>query len=425
MGQTVSLLGSSMSGFALGVWVFLETGSAISFALTLLLNMLPKALLGPVAGVWADRHDRRRILILTDLVAGLATASAAVLFLGGRLSVWHVYVLTAWNAAASALQAPAFGAAVTQLVPKERFGRANGMLQLGEAAAQIGAPILAGAMMAPLGLMAILLTDLATFLFAVSTLLWAHFPALLTAEPGKGIDHSSLLSRIGEAVAYLRVRPGLGGMLVTFAMVNFFVGVAEAGLTPMVLQFATPHVLGVIMTVGGLGMLVGSLVFTATGGGRRKVLVVFGAYALLSIGVVLAGLRPYPVLVGAAVFVAFVALPTVMGGSQTILQAKVAPMVQGRVFGLRMAVNTFAFAVAYLLSGLLADRVFEPFMASSSRLASLLGQVIGFGPGRGIGLLFVATGILAMGTALSAFVSPRIRQIETELPDAVPDGIGR
>jgi len=425
IGQAVSLLGSSMSGFALGVWVFLETGSAVGFTLTLLLNMLPKALLAPVAGVLADRHDRRWIMILTDLGAGLATAIAAILFVTGKLTAGHVYALTAWNAAASALQAPAFGAAVTQLVPKEQFGRANGMVQLGEAVAQIGAPVLAGAMLGPFGLAGVLLTDLATFLFAVSTLLWARFPPVPAAQREETIEHANWASQVGEAVRYLRARRGLAGLLTTFALVNLFVGVAEAILTPMVLHFTTPKVLGLIMTVGGLGMLIGSLIFTATGGGARKSFALFGAYTLLSIGVILAGLKPSAELVGVAVFLAFFALPTVMGASQTILQAKVAPAIQGRVFGLRIALNTLAFAVAYSLSGWLADHIFEPFMTSGSWLAELVGRVIGFGPGRGMGLLFILTGVLATITALSGLVSPRMRRVELELPDAVSGADGR
>jgi MFS family permease len=421
IGQAISLLGSSMSGFALGVWVFLETGSAVGFALTLLLNMLPKALLAPVAGVWADRQDRRRILILTDLGAALATTAAVILFLVGRLTVWHIYALTAWNAAASALQAPAFGAAVTQLVPKEGYGQANGMMQIGEAAAQIGAPALAGAMLATLGLVSVLLVDLGTFLVAVLVLVGRRFPSGWAAGEAGVLERPRWLSQLAEAIGYMRARPGLLGLIAVFALANLFVGVAEALLTPMVLQFAAPEALGLIMTVGGLGMLIGSLLFTATGGGRRKIYAVFSAYAVLSVGVVLAGLRPCVQLVGAAVFLAFLAVPTVMGASQTILQAKVAPEIQGRVFGLRMAVNTLSFAVAYTLSGLLADRVFEPFMASSARLASLVGQVIGFGPGRGMGLLFIVTGSLAIFTALGALASPRIRRVEIELADAVPE----
>jgi DHA3 family macrolide efflux protein-like MFS transporter len=422
IGQTVSLLGSSMSGFALGVWIFLETGSAIGFALNLLLNMLPKALLSPFAGLLADRRDRRRIMMFADLGACLATVAAALLFASGKLLPWHVYLLTALDASASALQAPAFGAAVTQLVPKERFGRANGMLQLGEAIGQIAAPVLAGIVYAAYGLATILVIDMATFLVAFSTLLAIHFPRLQATGLESASADARWTAQLAQAVSYLRPRQGLVGLLVLFAMVNFFVGVAEALLTPMVLLFTTPEILGRIMTVGGLGMLIGSIAFTATGGGRRRIFAVFGGYAALGAAVILAGSGPSADLVAVAVFLAFLAVPTVMGASQTILQAKVAPEIQGRVFGLRMALNTLAFAIAYPLSGWLADTIFEPFMASGTRLAGSIGGLIGFGPGRGMGLLFVLTGILASVTALTALASPRIRRVEVELPDWTTDG---
>jgi sugar phosphate permease len=109
IGQAVSLLGSSMTGFAMGVWIFQQTGSAASFSITLLLNMLPKAIISPMAGVLADRFERRKIMILTDLSAGIATILAVILFASGNLSIWHIYLLTAVNATASAFQGPAFG----------------------------------------------------------------------------------------------------------------------------------------------------------------------------------------------------------------------------------------------------------------------------------------------------------------------------
>jgi DHA3 family macrolide efflux protein-like MFS transporter len=417
IGQTVSLLGSSMSGFALGVWVFVQTGSAVGFALNLLLDMLPRALLSTFAGLLADRYDRRRIMMFADLGACLATVAAALLFAGGKLLPWHVYLLTALDASASAMQGPAFGAAITQLVPKEKFGRANGMLQLGEAIGQIAAPVLAGMVFAAYGLATVLAIDMATFLFAFSSLMAIRLPRLQASGLDDASSHANWTTQLAQAIRYLRPRQGLIGLMVLFAMVNFFVGVAEALLTPMVLLFTTPDVLGRIMTVGGLGMLIGSIAFTATGGGRRRIFVVFGGYAALGTAVILAGSGPSADRIGAAVFLAFLAVPVVMGASQTILQAKIAPEIQGRVFGLRMALNTLAFAMAYPLSGWLADAVFEPFMASGSRLAGSIGGLIGFGPGRGMGLLFVLTGILAVVTALSALALPRVRRVELELPD--------
>jgi DHA3 family macrolide efflux protein-like MFS transporter len=419
IGQVVSLLGSSMTGFALGVWVFQHTGSAASFALTLLFNMLPKALVAPFAGLLADRHNRRWIMILTDLGAGIATMIVVALYASGTLSTWHIYLLTALNACASAFQGPAFGAALTQLVPKEQFGRANGLQQLGDGLGQVIAPLLAGVLIGAFGLGSVLFFDLVTFLFAVAALLWVRFPDFRKIDGGRLESAKTWRSQMSQALDYLWARPGLLGLMLVFALVNFFVGVAEAVLTPMVLSFTTPEILGAIMTFGGLGMLVGSLLLTVFGGGQRKVYAVFGAYAVLGLAVCAAGLQPTALLVGAAAFLAFLCLPTVMGASQAILQAKVAPKIQGRVFGLRIFLNTLTFTFAYLIGGLLADSFFEPVMAVNSPLANSIGRLIGVGPGRGMGLMFILMGILAVLSALSAFAYPRIRRVEIELPDAI------
>ncbi len=418
-GQVVSILGSGMTGFALGVWIYQQTGSATNFALTLLFNMLPKALVAPFAGILADRFDRRKIMIITDLTAGLATMATSILFLSGNLTIWHIYVLTAVNASASALQSPAFGAAVTQLVPKDQFGRANGLLQLGEGIGLVIAPVLAGVFIGLYGLASVLFFDMITFLFAVSILIMVRFPEIQQAHLQIEENKETWITQLGQAVKYLRMRPGLLGLVLVFTLANFFVGTAEAVLTPMVLSFTTPDNLGLILTIGGAGMLVGSLLVSFFGDQGRKVYAVFGAYALLGVSVLVAGLRPSIALVGTAVFFAFFFLPTIMSSSQAIMQVKVSSEIQGRVFGLRIFMNTISFAAAYLLSGTLADQLFEPLMAGNGALAASIGQIIGTGAGRGMGLMFVIMGALSIVSALSAFTHPRIRHMESELPDMV------
>jgi MFS family permease len=419
IGQVVSILGSSMTGFALGVWIFQQTGSATSFALTLLFNMLPKALVSPLAGILADRYNRRQIMMATDCMAGMATLFTAGLFLSGNLSIWHIYLLTAINASASAIQAPAFGAAVAQLVPKAQFGRANGMIQLGEGIGLVLAPLLAGLLIGIFGLAGVLLFDMVTFIFAVSILIFVRFPELNQTSQEMLEKGKSWKSQLVQAVNYLRIRPGLLGLVLVFTLANFFLGAAEAVLTPMVLSFTTAENLGLVMTIAGLGMLIGSLLVTAFGNIERKAYAVFGAYALLGLAVVVAGLRPSVVLISSALFFAFFALPTVMSFSQAIMPSKVEPNIQGRVIGLRMFMNTLAFAAAYLLGGTLADGLFEPLMAENGLLAAVIGAIIGAGPGRGMGLMFVLMGLLAVLTALSGFSHPRIRNVERELPDMV------
>lgn len=421
VGQVVSILGSAMTAFALGVYIYQQTGSATGFALSLLFNMLPRAVLAPVAGVVADRYDRRLIMIFTDTGAGLATIMTALLLLTGRLEIWHIYLLTALNASFGTLQGPAFSAAVTQLVPKSHFGRVNGLLQLGEGIGHIAAPLLAGLLLASLGLWSILLVDMATFFFAVLMLLFIKFPSYKAEKhnPTTQYEAEPWYSQAWKGWCYLWTRPGLIGLVLVFTATNFFVGIAEAVLTPMILSFTSPNQLGVMMTIGGFGLLAGSLLMSGWGGGQRKIFTVFGAYAILGAAVILAGSAPSVPLVSTALFVAFFSAPIVMAGSQSIMQAKVAPDVQGRVFALRMMLNTAAFALAYALGGPLADKVFEPFMSTDGALANIIGQIIGYGPGRGMGLMFIVVGVFALFTALSAFAYPRLRRVEIELPDMV------
>jgi DHA3 family macrolide efflux protein-like MFS transporter len=417
-GQVVSLTGSSMTGFALGVWVFQQTGSATSFALTLLFVMLPRTIVSPFAGLVADRWDRRWIMILSDTGAGASTLATAALLLSGQMQVWHIYLLTAVNSAFGALQGPAFGAAITLLVPKAHYGRVNGLVQLGGGIGQIIAPVLAGLLIGFIGLQGVLFIDMTTFLFAVATLLVVRFPQPETAPEGAA-GQSSWTRRVWKGWCYLVTRPGPMGLVLIFALGNFFVGSAEALLTPMILRFTSPDTLGVMLSIGGVGLLVGSVLMSIWGGGRRKVYTVFGAYAVLGFAVVTAGLSPSVPLVTVALFVAFLAVPMGIGASQAILQVKVAPEVQGRVFSLRQMLNTASFAIAYLIAGPLADTIFEPLLAVDGLLAGSVGQVIGVGPGRGMGLTFIVMGFFAVITALSAFGYPRIRNVESELPDAV------
>jgi MFS family permease len=417
IGQVVSILGSSMTGFAMGVWIFQQTGSAASFSMTLLFNMLPKAIISPLAGVLADRFERRKIMIFTDLSAGVATVLAVILFASGNLSVWYIYLLTAINATASAFQGPAFSAAVTQIVPKDQLGRANGMFQFGDGVSQIAAPILAGGLIATFGLCSILIIDIATFLFAVSTLLVVRFPELQISAEKKNAQKNGWAELV-QAMKFLQKRSGLLGLIVVFALTNFFIGIAEVVLTPMVLSFSTPEKLGVVMTIAGIGMLAGSIAMMVIGDKWKKIHLMFGSYALLALGVFFAGITPSIPLISVAIFMAFFFLPMLMSTSMAVFQIKVPSDIQGRVFGIRLFINKLTFAVAFLSGGLLADKIFEPLMLDGALLAGIFGNLIGVGPGRGMGLMFVLMGTLSIVTALSAFAFPRIRRIEVELPDA-------
>lgn len=417
LGLAVSMLGSGLTGFALGVWVYQQTGSATLYALMGFCVVLPGIVLAPVAGALVDRWDRRKALVLSDLVAALCGGGIAVLLWSGRLEIWHLYVLQGLASTGMAWQWPAFSAMMTVLVPKQHLGRASGMLQFGVATSQILAPLLAGTFIGTLGLHGVILVDVGTFLFSLATLALVRSPPIPVSAQGAAA-RGRLLNEAREGWRFIRSRPGLQAMLFLFAATNFFLSILQVLITPLVLGFASAPVLGRVISVSGLGMLTGALVMSIWGGPSRRVYGILSFLTLQGAVLLLGGLRPDAVLVASAAFVFLFATPILDGCSQAIWQTKVPPDLHGRVFSVRRMIAGSTLPLAYLLAGPLADKVFEPLMAPGGLLASTAGQVLGTGKGRGIGLLFMVLGILVLGSVAAAARYPRLRRVEIELPDA-------
>lgn len=419
-GQVVSTLGSSLTGFALGVWVFQRTGSATRFALIALVTTLPGILLAPFAGALVDRWDRRKAMILGDAGAGCTTLILALLFWHGRLELWHIYPLLALGSVFGTLQWPAFTAATTLLVPRDQLGRAAGLTQMGNAVAELAAPVLAGALVVSIGLQGVVLIDFATFLVAVATLLSVRVPrAAATAEGEAG--RGSLLREAASGWSYIRQRPGLLSLLGLLAAINLSMGMMQVLLAPMVLSFASAAVLGRVASAAGLGMLAGSLLMSAWGGPSRRVSGILLFLFLQGVMLMVGGLRPSALLIAAAGFVFLFAAPIVLGSSQALWQSKVPPDLQGRVFAVRRMVAWSTLPLGYLLAGPLADRVFEPLLAADGALAGSAGRLIGVGKGRGIALLLIVLGLVVATTVAVFSRYPRLRRLEAELPDALPE----
>ncbi len=419
LGQAVSLLGSGLTWFALGVWIFQQTGSATRFALLSFCAAIPVVALAPLAGVLVDRWDRRRVMMLGDAGSGLCTLILVVLAWSGRLAVWHVYAVITVSAAASAIQALAFTAATTLLVSKRHLGRASGLSQLGLALAHVAAPGLAGMLIGPIGLHGVLLVDCATMAAALLALAAVRIPRPPGVPAGETGRPTVWRDGVG-GWSFVRRRPGLVGLLLLFAAANFSLGLLQVLLTPLVLGFASTAALGIVLSVAGAGMLAGGVVMSLWGGPSRRVPGILGCLALQGAIFLLGGVRPNAALIAGAAFVVMFVIPVLEGCSQAIWQTKVAPALQGRVFAVRRMVAWSAMPLAYLIAGPLADHMFEPLLAVGGPLAPSLGRVVGAGPGRGIGLLFVLVGVLLLCAVAAAWRSPAVRGIERDLPDAIP-----
>jgi hypothetical protein len=417
-GQLVSVIGSGLTSFALGIWVYQRTGSATKFTLIALFTQLPNLVILPVAGSLVDKLNRRRTMMFCNLGSGFCTLILAGLAATGRLQIWHIYVIVIFLSASAQLLKLTFTTSVTLLVPKQHFGRSSGMMQAVQAAAQILPPLLAAALLSTIKLAGLISLDFASYVFATVTLLLVSIPQ---PEPSSE-DSSARRSVFKYALygwSYIRERSGLLVLLVYFASLNFIVGLSNVLVTPMILSFNTVKTLSTILSISGIGFLLGSICMSIWGGPRNRVMGLLGSGLLFGVCVFLVGWRPSPSLIATGMFGMFFILPILNGCSQAIWQTKTAPDVQGRVFAIRWMLALSTTPLAYLLAGPLAERVFEPLVAASGPFTWITGQ----GAGRGIALMFMISGIFIILVQLGSYSYPRFRHVERELPDAVNDGI--
>ncbi|MGF1481463.1 MAG: MFS transporter [Cyanophyceae cyanobacterium] len=416
-GQVISLLGSKLTEFALGVWVYQKTGSITQFALTVLLIYLPNVLISPVAGALVDRWNRRWAMMLSDSVAGISTLAIFALVYWDRLELWHVYVAITVSSIFNAFQLPAYTAATTQLVPKRHLSRANGMVQISKATAKLTAPLLAGFLIKLIALEGILLLDVGSFVFALTTLLAVRFPRT-RHKRSRAVKASHLLRETLSSWHYISKRPGLVKLLTFIAVTYFTVGTLEVLFWPFVLNMASSTELGLVLSIGGSGMLFGSLVMSAWGGPKRRVYAILSFVPLQGVLVFLSGASSSLMMAGVGVFGYLFAQPIIVSCNQAIWQSKVPVSLQGRVFAVQVMLERSLSIVAYVLVGPLVDRVLEPMMAADGLLATSIGVFIGVGPGRGISLLLCLLGIFNIVATAIAAQEPRLRRVEEEVPDA-------
>lgn len=419
IGQVVSLLGTAVGQFALTLWAYEITGRATPLALVGFFFVTPMVVLGPMVGVIVDRGNRKLLMMLSDLAAALSTLGILLLYTGGQLQIWHLYVSATVVGVFQGFQWPAYSAAITMMLPKEQYGRANGMLELARSGSHVLGPIAAGALLGPLRLAGLLTIDVVSAAAAVGTLLLVTIP-----EPERNDAHAGERQSFWEEAAYgfryIFRRPSLLGLQTVFMVGNFFTGLAFAVLAPMILARTGNDelVLGSVQSVGAIGGLVGGLAMSAWGGPRRRVHgVLLGWVGTSILGQMVLGVARTPPVWAVGMFIFLFFSPIINGSNQAIWQAKVAPGVQGRVFTTRRLIAWLVTPLSRLMAGPLVDRVLEPRMAIGGRLTASCAWLVGEGPGAGMGLLFVMTGLLSALSGLCGYCFTAVRRVEDILPD--------
>ncbi len=410
IGQLVSTLGSTLVGFAVGLWVLAETGSTMSFALVLLSNKLPLLLATPVAGVVVDRWDRRKVMLLSDAGAAIGTLGAALLFATGTASIWYLMGALAFSGTFQAFQQPAYAAATTLLVPKEQLPRAAGMVQLAGSIGSVAGPTAAVMVMEVSGMMLVFVLDFVSFALAASLLLTLSFPELQQRRiVGSGLR--SWLGEGGQGVSFIRQREGLSALFVALTIADFCFGALSVLLLPLLLGVTSEVAAGFIVSGTAVALVIGSGFMTVRRAPSNTSVALFSSLVVVGIGFVITGSAPIVWVAAVGLTVIHLVYPITMSLTQAIWQTSVPPQLQGRVFALRQAATATAIPVAVFMAALLADSVFEPLMANQNRFSDLVGRAIGTGPGRGVALMFIITGIALILTVLITWSTPGAKQL--------------
>ncbi len=416
-GQSVSLLGTGMTRFAVLIWAYQKEGTATASALLGFFSCITFVIASPFAGVLVDRWDRRKVMAFADLGAGCMTGLLLALYVAGRLQVWHLYLAQGVAGALEAFQDPAFSASVSLLVPREGYTRAHGLLGLGKSAARIFAPALAGLLMPLGGLGWVMAVDLLTLLLALLGLLLIRVPAPPRSAEGH-LAAGGFGRELRFGFQYLARRPGLRNLLLTFFLVNLFGTLTYfAVLSPMILARTggDEFGLGVVRTMMGVGGVVGGVMISFWGRRMRRKVRIYLLSTLLSFLICdfLTAVSRSVTGWSIAGFLSELSIPFIVSPYFALWQELVPPDVQGRVFSTREMIQVLSQPFGYLAGGLLADRVFEPALQVGGVLAGSVGRLVGTGPGAGMAAMFLCTSLLGALTGVLGLLSPSVRRLDS------------
>jgi DHA3 family macrolide efflux protein-like MFS transporter len=412
--QIFSMIGSQISGLVIGIYLYQSTGNATPLALTAFFAMLPTLFAASIAGVVSDRFSRRYIIAFADLGQAIVTFGLFLSFSSGSFQVWHLYLASLIQQSFAVFQNPAFSASVTMLVPPEKRDQANSLTQITGPMAGIVAPAIAGVVYVLVGVPGAIVIDLLTFVVAFSVMMRLDIPQPQKTKAGAELS-GSWRKEFTAGFTYLWARRPLFWLAMFAASLNFLLAGIGTLTTPYILaRTHSEPLLGVISSLINVGMVIGAVSATFLINPKYRIWTVIWTIVLSTLMIALFGMAQSPLALIGIGFVMLVPLPATNSSFMSLLQEKVAPDVQGRVFALVNQIALFLAPLSNLLIGPLVDQVFEPAVGQAGweRVAPFVGNE----PGAGIGLLIVFCGLGAAAMALIAYAQPSIREAERKLP---------
>jgi MFS family permease len=416
--QMLSTIGSRMTALAFGIYIFDKSGQTSPLLLVAFFNEFPAMLANSLVGVWIDRWDRRRLIMLADSGQALGSVLLLISFVSGYFQLWHLYTVALLQGLFAMIQSPAKDAVVTMLVPNEERDRANAVQALAFPLAGVIAPAVSGVLYVTIGLPGIVSIDLLTFFCAVLAMYAVRIPhPARSAEAQVAARH--FWDELASGFRYLYSRPQLMGLLLYFTTLNFLLnGPLELDLPYLITITGSKTVTGMVLAASSLGGFIGAgLLALYSGRYRSRLGLIMIAMSVVGAMFIIHGITHSVLLLALSIFILMAALQA-WALYTSILQVKIPPDLQGRVFSITAQFAYLASTASFLLTGPLVDRLLEPAVATPAWNA--VEGVVGNQPGSGMSLVLVATGVAILLITLLAWTVPAFRRLEAHLPDYEP-----
>ena len=409
LGETVSTIGSGMTAFAVGIYVYQQTGRALWVSLVALFAFLPTILLSPFAAVLSDRFDRRLLMMLGDLFSISGVAIVLIAILTKSTSMLPLLLGVTISAIMISPVESAYKASVSDLLTEDEYTRASGLVQIASASRFLISPLLAGILIGLIGIEGILIFDISTFLVTVVTISLVRREIRKTNFPNAGATSMSdrkipegaftpktvraFFSDFRDGFRVISRDRTVRKLIILMTWMCFFIGFIQVLMTPMVLSFSSEKELGIIESLSAIGMLAASIVIGIIKLDKRFMLFLRGGLVCAGLAMALISVRENTVWIVVFGFMFFFSLPWINTVAEVIIRKQIPNAFQARAWGLIGLLTQLGYIGAYLLAGPCSDYVFEPCMQDNGVLASTFGQVLGTGSGRGIALMLIASGV--------------------------------
>ena len=413
LGELISNLGSGMTAFALSVYVYEKTGSVIYISLITLLSFMPSIILSPIGGLLADRYDRRLLMIIGDLFSGLGLVYILWNIQAGEKSIVPIFVGITFSSIFTSLLEPSYRATLTDILDEENYAKASGLIQAAGSAKYLISPVIAGMILSVADIRVILLLDILTFITTCLMIFLVRKSMNSEMQNYKKDSFKGLL----EGLFIIKENRGVYSLVIIMFFVCFFMGFIQILIRPMILALSSVKTAGMMESLCAAGLLIGSLWIGIAGIKKNYSKILAVACFFCGIFMSMTGVNENLAIIGISTFLFFSTLPFMNSCADVLVRVSVPNELQGRVWGLISLITQMGTVTAYIISGVMADYIFEPMFNKNGILVENIGMIIGTGKGRGIGFMLILSGIGMLIMAIVIWKNGEIREVSEKCVD--------